>query len=86
MTTKKKPDPAPQTNDAFEAALKSEPVVYNVVTLGISPRVDGGYNIIKIPVDSKGLTTGEVEILDTAENKWEANEKFKISVVKLGVI
>lgn len=81
-----KKTPAPQSNDDFEAALKSEPVVFNSLTLGISPRVDGGYNIIKIPVDSKGLTLGEAEIIDTAESKWEANEKFKIQAIRLGVL
>lgn len=84
MTSKKVK--APVSQDDFEAELKSEPLVFNTLTLGISPRSDGGFNIIKIPVDSKGLKTGELEILDTAESKFEANEKFKIHAIRQGVI
>ena len=81
---KKKSGPVSQ--DAFEAELQSAPQVFDTVTLGISPRDGGGYNIVKVSVDSKGLEAGEVEVLDTAEGKWEANEKFKIHVIKQGIL
>lgn len=74
------------TNDEFEEALKSEPQVFDSLTMGIVPRKEGGFNIIKISVDSNGLEAGEVEVIDTAENKAEANEKFKINVVRLGIL
>lgn len=72
----------PITNDDFESALKGEPQVFDSITLGIAPRKEGGFNIVKISLDSKGLEAGEVEVIDTAESKWEANEKFKINVIK----
>lgn len=82
----KKQNKAPVSQEDFEAELKSEPKVYDVITLGISNRADGGFNLLRVKVDSKGLEAGEVEIIDTAENKWEANEKFKIAVIKQGVL
>lgn len=74
------------SSDEFESALKSEVQVFDSVAVGILPRKEGGYNIIKVTVDSKGLEAGEVLVLDTAESRYEANEKFKIYVVKQGVI
>lgn len=76
----------PQTQDDFESALQSTPQVFDSVTLGIAPRKEGGYNIVKISLDPRGLEAGEVEIIDTAEGKFEANEKFKINVIKLGIL
>lgn len=72
--------------DDFEAALKSEAQVFDSVTIGIAPRKEGGYNVVKISLDSKGLEAGDVEVIATAETKWEANEMFKINVIKLGVM
>lgn len=77
---------APVSSDDFEAALKSEAQVFDSVAVGVIPRKEGGFNIVKIAVDSKGLEAGELTVLDTAETKWEATEKFKIYVVKQGVI
>lgn len=74
------------SQDDFESELKSETQVFDSVTLGISPRKEGGYNVISVKVDSKGLEAGEVTIIDTAEHKFEAIEKFKIAVVRQGVI
>lgn len=74
-----------QTQDGFEAELKGEPKVFDAVTIGIS-KTATGFNIIKVTVDSKGLEAGEVEVLDTAESKVEANEKFKINVVRQGIL
>lgn len=85
MSKNKKPA-APQSQEDFESALKSEVQVFDSVAVGVIPRKEGGFNIIKITVDSKGLEAGEVIVLDTAETKWEATEKFKIYVVKQGVI
>lgn len=83
--SKKQPTKAPETNDEFEAALKSEPKVFDTVTLGIAKTKDG-YSIVKTYVNANSLEAGSVEILDTAENKWEANEKFKINVIKQGIL
>lgn len=73
------------SSDDFEAALKSEPQVFDSVTLGVV-KTDIGYSIIKVLIDSKTLETGEVEVIDTAESKAEANEKFKINVIRLKVM
>ncbi len=87
---KKLPNPgpvAPASNEDFEAALKSEVKTSNPDTplLGII-KTDTGYALVKILVDAKTLETGDAEIIDTAENKWEANEKFKINVIKQGIL
>jgi hypothetical protein len=73
------------SNDDFESALKSEPQVFDSLTLGIV-RTATGFNIVKVPVDSKGLQAGELEVIDTADSRSEATEKFKINVVRLGII
>lgn len=83
-----------QTNDDFEAQLKSEVVTRNAdpkpemdaVALTIVKNATGGYNLVKVNLDSKRLVAGEVEILDTAESKGEAGEKFKILVVRNGIL
>lgn len=90
MTKKVKTEAAPQTNDEFEAALKSEvpeKAQFNPDTpvLGIV-KTDTGFAVVKVMVDSKTLVTGQAELITTAENKWEANEQFKINVIKLGII
>lgn len=77
---------APISQEDFEAELQSVRQVFDAVTVGIAPKVGGGFNILKVSVDSKGLEAGVVEVIDTAEHKAEANEKFKINVVKLGVL
>jgi len=84
--SKKEKQTAPQTDDAFEAALKSEPQVFDVTSLAISPRTGGGFNLVKVTLDSKSLEVGTVEVFDTAENKFEAIEKFKINAIRLQVI
>lgn len=73
------------TQQDFEAELKGEPQVFDTVTIGIA-KTAVGYSILKVSVDSKGLEAGEVVVLDTAESKAEANEKFKINVVKQGIL
>lgn len=74
------------TSDAdFEAELKGEVQVFDTVTIGIA-KTATGFSILKVSVDSKGLEAGEVEVLATAESKVEANEKFKIHVVRQGVL
>lgn len=42
--------------------------------------------ILKVEVNANTLSAGAVKVLDTADSKMEANEKFKINVVKLGII
>lgn len=74
-----------KTQDEFEAELKSEVPSFDGVAVTILKK-DGGYNIVKIPVDTKTLKTGQAEIVDTAESKAEAADKFKILVVRSGVL
>lgn len=88
MAPKKKTEVVSQ--DEFEAALKSEVVekpVFNPDTtlLGIA-KTDTGFVVLKVRVDSKTGVSSNAETLDTAENKWEANEKFKIRAIKEGVL
>lgn len=84
--SKNKPKTGPvQSQEDFEAELKSEPQVFDAKTLGISPSKEG-FNIVLVKVDSKGLEAGEVEVIDTATTKFEAIEKFKINAIRLGVI
>ena len=73
------------TQSDFESELKSEPQVFDAVTIGIA-KTPAGYSILKVTVDSKGLEAGEVEVLDTADSKVEANEKFKINVIRQGIL
>ena len=73
------------TQQDFEAELKGDPQVFDTVTIGIA-KTATGYSILKVSVDSKGLEAGGVEVLDTADGKAEANEKFKINVVKQGIL
>ena len=78
----------PVEQDAFEAALKSEEVLVkkeinlDKLALSVVEREGGGFNIIGIKYDGKNLVAGEVEILDTADGRGEATEKFKILVVR----
>lgn len=74
------------SQDDFEAELKSETQVFDVIALTIAPRKGGGFNILKVLVDSSDLEAGEVIILDEAENRMEAIEKFKIHVIRQGVL
>lgn len=75
-----------QSNDDFEAALKSEPQVFDGVAVTILKKAEGGYNIVKVALDSKSLEAGEVTLIDAADNKYEAIEKFKLNVVREGII
>jgi hypothetical protein len=86
----KKKATAPVAQDEFEAELQSKTITleaFNPDTplVGIA-KTEKGFLLLKVMVDSKTLETGEVEVIDTAENKWEANEKFKINVVKTGIL
>jgi hypothetical protein len=76
---------AEQSDDAFEAALKSEPEVFDVTSLALSPTAEG-FNLVKITLASKTLNVGSVEVIDTAQSKAEAIEKFKINAIRLKVI
>lgn len=44
------------------------------------------YFIIKVEVDSELMLSGKVTVLHETNNKAEANEFFKIQVVKHGII
>ncbi len=84
MTTKNKKVPVSQ--DAFEAELKSEPQVFDGIAMGMVPRGDGGFRIVTVTLDTKSLEVGETTVVDTAESKAEAIEKFKINAIRLKVI
>ena len=75
-----------KSNDDFESELKSEVQTFDAIAVGSIKQTDGTYKIIKVAIDSKNLEAGTIEVLDTAEFRAEANEKFKINVVRLGVI
>lgn len=74
------------SQEDFEAELKSEPKVFDTPVLGIVKTTDGLYKIVKVMISAKTMEAGEPEILDTAESKSEANEKFKINVVRQGIL
>jgi hypothetical protein len=81
-------------NDAdFESALKSEPAVqvqpkFNPDSIALSSirRPDGTFNLVSVEIDSTTLNTGKITVLDTADSKMEATEKFKMLVVRNGLI
>lgn len=58
----------------------------DAVALTIVKKTDGTFLILKVEVDSEKLVAGVVTVLDTATGKFEANEKFKLNVVKHGII
>lgn len=75
-----------KSQDDFESELKSEVQVFDgkaVTILQDSPRE---FRLVKITLDLKTLEVGTVEVVDTAASKPEAVEKFKILVVRNGVI
>lgn len=73
-----------------EAGLDRVPEIVNPsfdsVALSIVKRVGGGFNIIKVEIDSVNLTAGKVTIVAVAEGRAESVEKFKINVVKAGIV
>lgn len=84
----------------FEAALKSEvkspepakapqvveEEILDGVAITILKTTINEYVIVKIPVDTKNLKAGKVEVIDTAFGKMEAVEKFKIACFKHNII
>ena len=80
----------PATEFDSEAGLDSsygeETLKTDCVAIAISPLKNGKYEILKVAVDSVTKRAGETTVIDTASSKMEANEKFKINVVKLGII
>lgn len=86
MTRKATTVKAPQSQEDFEAELKGEPQVFDSLALGVIPKKGGGFNLVKIAIDSKGLEAGELEVIDTATDRSEATEKFKINVIRLGIL
>ena len=75
-----------ETQDEFEASLRSEPAVYDTVALSIVPRAEGGFHVIKVQIDSKSLKAGEIIVIDTVEERYQAADKFKYEVVANGLI
>ena len=65
--------------------VQGTPAVFDSTALSIIKK-DGKFLIVKVEINSETLSTGQLTIVDTAENKFEANEKFKINVVKFGII
>ena len=73
--------------DEFESALKSEEVSLDGTALSVVKKSNREFIIVKVPFDSVNLkVSGEVQVLDTAGDRSEATEKFKILVVKNGLI
>ncbi len=75
-----------KTQDEFEAELKSEAPTFDGIAISVLKHSVSSYSIVRIPVDSKSLKTGETEVVDTATSRTEATEKFKILVARSGLI
>lgn len=75
------------TQDEFESALKSEVSSLDGTALGVVKKSNREFLIVKIPFDNINLSgTGQPEVVDTAGDRAEATEKFKILVVRNGLI
>jgi hypothetical protein len=75
------------TQDEFESALKSEELSLDGIALSVVKKSNSEFLIVKVAFDNVNLKgTGELEILDTARDRAEATEKFKILVVRNGII
>jgi len=75
-----------QSQDDFEAELKGEPENFDAVAISIIKYSNSQYKVVSIPIDSKTLKVGELEVLHEVTNRPEAVEQFKISVVRNGII
>lgn len=62
------------------------PEVYDLLAFTILKKEGGGYDILSVEIDSSTLSTGEVKVVATAEGRAESVEKFKINVVKAGIV
>jgi hypothetical protein len=82
------------TQDEFEAALQSMPAEVETTTpftadsvaLSIVSDGKGGFNIVKVHLDSVNLTAGTVEVLENVPTKYEASDRFKFAVVQNGIL
>ena len=74
-----------KTQDEFEAELKSESPTFDGLAVTIL-KTEDGYKLVKIPVDSKTLKTGNAEVVDSTNNRSEASDMFKILVAKSGIL
>ena len=75
------------TQDEFESALKSEALSLDGTALSVVKKSNSEFLIVKVPFDNINLRgTGQLEVVDTARDRAEATEKFKILVVKNGII
>jgi hypothetical protein len=92
--SKSKTKKSESSQDDFEAELQSEAPVkkaeepklnFDSVAITIV-KSSTGFNIVKVPLDSINLVAGTIEVIDVAGDKLEANEKFKINVVKHGIL
>jgi hypothetical protein len=63
-----------------------EPTKYDLLAFTILKKEGGGYDIISVEIDSYTLSTGKVVVVATAEGRAESVEKFKINVVKAGIV
>jgi len=78
-----------QTQDDFESELKGstvEQVVFDGAALSIIKTSNKEYLIVKVPLDTKNLNAGELEVIGKAATKAEAVEKFKLQVVRNNII
>jgi len=76
----------PKVQEDFEIQLKGEPPVFDGVAVTIVKQGERSFKIVKITIDSKTLKLGELEVIESADTKYEAVEKFKIAVIKNKVI
>jgi hypothetical protein len=75
-----------QSQDDFESELKSEVPVFDGVAVTIVKQGERAFKIVRVTIDSKSLELGELEVIGTADTKYEAVEKFKIAVIQNKVI
>jgi len=77
-------------NDAgfeqFKREYDCEVFVPNAVALTTVKRADGKHDIITVEIDSVNLTAGKVTVIATEESRAAAVERFKINVVKHGIV
>lgn len=68
------------------AEVPSPDLTIDGVALSVVKKADGTFLIIKVELDSTKLIANKVEVIDTATGRFEATEKFKLNVVKHGLI
>lgn len=86
MAKKATPPTKVLSQDDFEAELKSTAPTFDAVAVSIIKYSNREYKVVSIPIDSKTLKTGELEVLHEVDNRPEAVELYKISIVRNHII